>query len=346
MRRGRPALPTTLVLLLAATVLVASMAAALGIGAVPVPLSTVVEVVARRLGAPGLDVRLLDDQIVWQLRMPRVLGAAAVGAALACCGAVLQALTRNDLADPYLLGISSGAAVGAVTVIVLGVSVAGLAGSTAVAAAGFAGALGALVLVLAAGRGGSLSPGRTVLAGVATAQVCGAYTSMVVILAGDADAARRVLTWTLGSVAGLRWGSALAVAAVAVLSTVAFVAMAGQLDALAFGEASARSLGIDVERLRWVLMVLTALVTACLVAFSGAIGFVGLVVPHVVRFLTGPQHRLLLPLAALLGAVLLVWADTLARSLVQGQEIPIGVVTALVGAPFFAHLLRRGRVAS
>ena len=348
MRRGRPALPTTLVLLLAATVLVASMAAALGIGAVPVPLSTVVEVVARRLGAPGLDVRLLDDQIVWQLRMPRVLGAAAVGAALACCGAVLQALTRNDLADPYLLGISSGAAVGAVTVIVLGVSVAGLAGSTAVAAAGFAGALGALllVLVLAAGRGGSLSPGRTVLAGVATAQVCGAYTSMVVILAGDADAARRVLTWTLGSVAGLRWGSALAVAAVAVLSTVAFVAMAGQLDALAFGEASARSLGIEVERLRWVLMVLTALVTACLVAFSGAIGFVGLVVPHVVRFLTGPQHRLLLPLAALLGAVLLVWADTLARSLVQGQEIPIGVVTALVGAPFFAHLLRRGRVAS
>lgn len=348
MRPGRPALSATLALLLAAAVLAASMAAALGIGAVPVPLSTVAEVVARRLGAPGLDVRLLDDQIVWQLRMPRVLGAAAVGAALACCGAVLQALTRNDLADPYLLGISSGAAVGAVTVIVLGVSIAGLVGSAAVAAAGFAGALGALVLVLvlAAGRGGTLSPARTVLAGVATAQVCGAYTSMVVILAGDADAARRVLTWTLGSVAGLRWGSALAVAVVAVLSTAAFVAMAGQLDALAFGEASARSLGIEVERLRWVLMVLTALVTACLVAFSGAIGFVGLVVPHVVRFLTGPQHRLLLPLAALLGAVLLVWADTLARSLVQGQEIPIGVVTALVGAPFFAHLLRRGRVTS
>lgn len=342
MIRGRPAL-STLVLLLAGAVLLLSMAVALGIGAVPVSLSTVLQVVVRRLGAEGLEVSLLEDQIVWQLRMPRVLGAAAIGASLACCGAVLQALTRNDLADPYLLGISSGAAVGAVTVIVLGVSVVGLVGSAAVAAAGFVGAWGALVLVLvlAAGPGGSLSPGRTVLAGVATAQVCAAYTSMVVIMAGDADAARRVLSWTLGSVAGLRWGTALTVSVVAVVSTVLFISVAGQLDALAFGESSARSLGIEVDRLRWLLMVVTALVTACLVAFSGAIGFVGLVVPHVVRFVTGPQHRLLLPLAALLGAVLLVWADTLARSWVQGQEIPIGVVTAIVGAPFFAYLLRR-----
>ncbi|GAA4744526.1 iron chelate uptake ABC transporter family permease subunit [Nocardioides endophyticus] len=331
--------------LVAMLLLAASMAVALGIGPVSVSVGDVLAVVARRLNLGAYDVSPLDDQIVWQLRLPRVLGAAAVGAGLAVCGVVLQSLTRNDLADPYLLGISSGAAVGAVTVIVLGVSFAGLVGSAAVTAAGFVGALGSLVVVLAlaAGRRGSLSPTRTVLAGVAVAQVCGAYTSLLVIMTGDSDAARRVLTWTLGSVAGLRWSSAVIVSVVAIVATAAFVAFADQLDAFAFGETSARSLGVDVNRVRWALMVGTALVTACLVAFVGAIGFVGLVVPHIVRILTGPGHRVLLPMSALVGAVLLVWADTIARTLVDGQEIPIGVVTAVVGAPFFAWLLRRTR---
>ena len=330
-------------MLAAALLLAASMALALGIGPVSVPVGDVLTVVARRLNLGAYDVSPLDDQIVWQLRLPRVLGAAAVGAGLAICGAVLQSLTRNDLADPYLLGISSGAAVGAVTVIVLGVSLAGFVGSAAVTAAGFLGALGSLVLVLvlAAGRGGSLSPTRTVLAGVAVAQVCGAYTSLLIITTGDSDAARRVLTWTLGSVAGLRWGSAVFLALIALAATLFFVSFAHQLDAFAFGETSARALGVDVDRVRWILMVGTALVIACLVAYTGAIGFVGLVVPHVVRMLAGPGHRLLLPRSALVGAALLVWADTIARSLVDGQEIPVGVVTAVVGAPFFAWLLRR-----
>lgn len=331
------------VVAVAVLVLAASMAIALGIGAVRVPVDTVAEVVLRRLRLGEFDVTLLDDQIVWQLRMPRVLGAAAVGAGLAVCGAVLQSLTRNDLADPYLLGIASGATVGVVTVTVLGVSVAGLVGSAAITGAGFVGALGALVvvLVLAAGRRGALSPTRTVLAGVIVAQVCGAYVSLVVLMSGDQTAPRRVLAWTLGSLAGMRWDSAVLVAVVAVVGTALAVALAGALDAFAFGETAARSLGIDVERVRWTLMVGTALVTACLVAYAGAIGFVGLVVPHMVRFLTGPAHRLLLPLSALVGAILLVWADTIARSLVDGQEIPVGVVTAAVGAPFFCWLLRR-----
>lgn len=217
--------------------LLASMAVALGIGAVRVPVGADVETVMRRMHLGDFDVTLLHDQLVWQLRMPRVLGAAAIGAGLACCGAVLQSLTRNDLADPYLLGISSGAAVGAVTVIVLGVSFAGLGGSAAVTVAGFLGALGslAMVLLLAAGRRGSLSPTRTVLAGVAVAQVCAAYTSMVVIMDGDSDAARRVLSWTLGSLAGLRWESAVLVTVVAVVATAVFTGMADALDAFAFG---------------------------------------------------------------------------------------------------------------
>ncbi len=336
----RPAAPVVAVLVLGAT-----MAVALGIGPVRVPVADVFDVVARRLRLATPEVSLLHDQIVWQLRMPRVLGAAAVGAGLAICGVVLQSLTRNDLADPYLLGISSGASVGAVTVIVLGVGFAGMVGTAAVGAAAFAGALGALLLVLAlaTGRDGSLPPARTVLAGVAVGQACAAYTSFVVIVRGDSEAARRVLDWTLGSVAGVRWESAVVLSVVAVVATLGIMCFADSLDAFAFGESAARSLGVEVTKLRWGLLVGTALVTALLVAHSGAIGFVGLVVPHMVRLVIGPGHRMLLPMAALVGATVLVAADTAARTVADGREIPIGVVTGVVGAPFFAWLLRRGR---
>lgn len=327
--------------------LVLTMTIALGIGAVSIPVDRVASVVLQRFGL-GDGGSALDDQIVWQLRLPRVLGAAATGAGLAICGAVLQSLTRNDLADPYLLGISGGAAVGAVSVIVLGVSVAGLISATMITLGAFVGALVSMVLVLAlaTGRSGALPPGRTVLAGVAIGQICVAYTSFVVIMSGDHDAARRVLSWTLGSLAGLRGGSTLFLCIVVVLAIVLIMAFAADLDAFAFGEASAGSLGVSITTTRWTLLVGTALLTASLVAFTGAIGFVGLVVPHVVRLIWGPLHRRLLPLSALLGAILLVWADTIARSLISGQEIPIGVVTAVVGAPVFAWFLRReGRAA-
>ncbi|WP_375003863.1 FecCD family ABC transporter permease [Aeromicrobium sp. CTD01-1L150] len=338
-RRG----PLGLGLLLLGVLLV-TMAVAATIGSVNLPLGTVVDVVLRRLGViEGADVTLLQDRIVWQLRMPRVLGAAATGAALALAGAVLQSLTRNDLADPYLLGLSGGAAVGAVTVIVLGVGVAGLVGSSMIAVGAFVGAMGALLLVLtlATGRSGDLPPARTVLAGVAIAQICAAYTSFIVIMSGDHDAARRVLSWTLGSLADIRWTTALVLATVAFGALVAIMFFASDLDAFAFGESAATSLGVPITAVRWSLLVGTALVTATLVSFTGAIGFVGLVIPHVIRLLCGPLHHRLLPLSALAGAVLLVWADTAARSLVAGQEVPVGVVTAVIGAPVFAFLLRR-----
>lgn len=335
-RTARP-LGAVLTVLLAGAVVVA-----VGIGSVHVPVADVVDVVLRRFGL-AVDASVVDDRIVWQLRMPRVLGAAATGAGLAIAGAVLQSLTRNDLADPYLLGISGGATVGAVSVIVLGVGVAGLAGGAALGTGAFVGALVALVLVLvlATGRGGDLPPARTVLAGVAVGQVCAACTSFVVMTSGERDAARRVLAWTMGSLAGVRWSGAVVLLVVVLLAVVLVLAFAADLDAFAFGDASASSLGVPVERVRWILLVGTALLTACLVAHTGAIGFVGLVVPHVVRLVCGPLHRRLLPLSALAGAILMVGADTAARSLVNGQEIPIGVVTAVLGAPVFAWLLRR-----
>ena len=323
--------------------LLGSVVVAVGIGSVHVPAGDVIEVIRGRLGLPAEGVTVIDDRIVWQLRMPRVVGAAATGAGLAIAGAVLQSLTRNDLADPYLLGVSGGATVGAVSVIVLGVSVAGLVGGAALGAGAFVGALVALalVLMLATGRAGDLPPARTVLAGVAIGQLCAAYTSFVVMISGDHDSARRVLAWTMGSLAGVRWQSATILLVVALGALVGIIAYAADLDAFAFGDASASSLGVSIQRVRWLLMVGTALLTACLVAYTGAIGFVGLVVPHVVRLVAGPLHRRLLPLSALAGAVLLIWADTAARSLLDGQEVPIGVVTAVFGAPLFAFLLRR-----
>lgn len=315
---------------------------ALGIGSASIDPVTVIEVVARRLGA-GLDVSVFADRIVWQLRLPRVLGAAATGAGLALCGAVLQSLTQNDLAEPYLLGISGGATVGAVSVLVLGISVGSVAGVVLVGVGAFAGALGALVLVLmlAAERSGALPPSRVVLAGVAIGQICAAGTSFMVIASDDHDAARQVLSWTLGSIAGVRWTGALTLLAIVAAALLLVLAYASSLDAFAFGETAAGALGVHVHTTRWVLMIATALVTAGLVSFTGAIGFVGLVVPHLVRLVCGPLHGRLLPLSALAGALLLVLADTFARSIIPGQEIPIGIVTAVIGAPVFASFLRR-----
>ncbi|MFB7470654.1 FecCD family ABC transporter permease [Kitasatospora sp. NPDC056184] len=344
----RPAGPgrRAAVLAVAAALLLATALLGLAVGSQHEPVRTVIEVVVRRLGLGDPHVTLLDDQIVWQLRLPRVLGAAATGAGLAVCGAVLQTLTGNDLADPFLLGISDGAAAGAVTVIVLGVGVSGAVGTGAVATAAFAGALLAavVVLALAGARTRTLPTTRTVLAGIAVGQLCGAYTSFAVLVLGDRNAARGVMEWTLGSVAGLRWPTAVFLTAVALAGITVLASSARDLDAFAFGETAARSLGVHVERTRWVLVATAALVTACLVANTGVIGFLGLVVPHVVRLVCGPRHALLLPVSALVGASLLVGSDIVARSVLPDREIPVGVVTAGLGAPFFAWLLwRQGR---
>ncbi len=325
-------------------VLLGSSIVVLGVGSVAIPAGDVLDVVARRMRlVDGAGVTVLTDRIVWELRLPRVLAAAAVGAALAQCGCVLQALTGNDLADPYLLGISSGAAVGAVAALILGWTLPGVPATIGVAVTAFVGGITALVLVLAlaAGRSGSLPPTRTILAGVAVGQLSGALTSFVVMVFGGLSGAREVMTWTLGSFGGVRGPGAWLVCVVTGIATIALIGSARTLDAFAFGETSARSLGIPVERARWVLFVGCALLTAVTVAVVGPIGFVGLTVPHIVRLVVGPAHRVLLPLSALGGAVLMLWSDTAARSLAPGQEIPVGVVTAAVGAPVLVFLLRR-----
>ncbi|PZR55540.1 iron ABC transporter permease [Xylanimonas oleitrophica] len=328
---------------LGAVVLVASVVLAVTIGPAALGPGDVWRSVTTHLGVGDLlgvtPPDRLPDAMVWQLRLPRVLTAAAVGAGLAVCGVVMQSLTRNPLADPYLLGLSSGASLGAACVLVLGATV-------LLPVAAFVGATAALVATLAlaaaSGRGG-LAPARTVLAGLAVGQLAAAATSFVIFWSAKGDQYREILSWLMGSVAGATWTSvAIAGGAVLVLGT-ALACTGSLLDAFTFGDTAASALGVPVQRVRWTLLVGVALLTGALVSQSGSVGFVGLILPHAVRLLVGARHRALLPLSALAGASFLVWADTLARTVFEPRELPVGIVTAAIGAPVFAALLWKGR---
>jgi iron complex transport system permease protein len=302
--------------------LVASVTFSVTLGPAQISPAEAWSSILAHLGVGESMVSTLRDGIVWELRMPRVLTAAAVGAGLALCGAIMQGVLRNPLADPYLLGLSSGASFGAVTVIVLGFAV-------ALPLAAFAGALVALLAtLLLAGSGGRIATSRAILAGIAVSALLGAMTSLVIFWSATGDSYREILGWLLGSLAGATWSAAaIALTAVAVIG-MPLLLSAGPLDAFAFGERAAASLGVSATRTRWLLLAATALLTGCLVAVSGSIGFVGLIVPHAVRLLVGSNHRALLPLSMLTGAIFLVWADTFARTLFDPRELPVGIVTA------------------
>ncbi|MEU6923422.1 MULTISPECIES: iron ABC transporter permease [unclassified Streptomyces] len=316
------------------------MVLAIGIGAVNVPAGDVWTVLVHHATGRGAVDDIALDQIVWQFRTPRVVLAAVVGAGLAVAGAVLQTLVSNPLADPTVLGFSHGASLGAVLVITLGG--AGL-GGLGVSGAAFAGALLAGLLVFALGqRRGRLAPTRLVLAGVAVGYVLLSATSFVQLRATPTEL-RGVMFWMLGSVSGARWSQLPAVTAVVAIGTALLASFGRRLNALLAGDESATSLGVDVHRTRAVLLVVAALLTGTVIAVAGGIGFVGLMIPHLVRLALGADHRRLLPLSALLGAVYLVLVDLLSRTVDRPNELPLGILTALLGAPFFLWLLRRNK---
>ncbi|WP_239456480.1 putative F420-0 ABC transporter permease subunit [Nocardioides solisilvae] len=339
-RRRRPD-PWVLWLPALLVVLLASMSWTVTLGAADLSVREVWGVIGERLGLGGVlgdsGLTVLREGIVWELRLPRVLTAAAVGGGLALSGAVMQALTRNPLADPFLLGLSSGASTGAVLVLLLGLSV-------VLPVAAFAGALAALAATLLLARSlGEITPSRTVLAGLAVSSFAGAVTSMLVFWHADGDSFREVLNWMLGSLAGADW-AAVAIAWGALLLVGLPVLLQGRvLDAFAFGDSAAAGLGVDVGRTRWLLLGGTALLTGAMVSVSGAIGFVGLVLPNAVRLVVGSRHRRLLPLSVLTGAIFMVWVDTVARTLFEPREVPVGIITVLVGAPVFVLVLLRHR---
>jgi len=323
--------------------LLASVVAGVGIGAVSVPAGTVAQVVTHHLlgwpGEPTWSAAL--DSIVWQVRLPRVLLGALVGAGLAICGVALQAMVRNVLADPYLLGVNSGASSGAAAAILFGVG----AGFTeyALQTTAFLGALAASLLVFVVARtAGRVTSIRLLLAGVAVGYALYAATSFLIFASGSAEGARSVMFWLLGSLALAQWNIPLAIVAVVVCGSVALLTLAGRrLDALAIGDETAHTLGVRPDRLRLQLLVAVALCIGVVVSAAGSIGFVGLVVPHLARRAVGGSHVRVVAVAALIGATLLIWADILARTLFAPQELPIGIITSLVGAPFLLVLIRR-----
>jgi iron complex transport system permease protein len=325
------------VLALCALLLLAAITLAVAAGSVGLSPGTVWSVIYDHLtGHPRSSVA---DAIVWELRLPRVLLAAVVGAALATAGSVVQALVRNALADPFLLGVSSGASVGATTVLLFG-AFASL-GLWALSVGAVLGALGAMIIVFVVARqGGQLAPLQLTLCGVVMAALFESITSFLVFR-GNPQATQSVLFWLLGSFGNATW-SQLPAAAVALFLAMAYLlSQARALNALALGGDVATSLGVDVPVLRRNLFLITSLIAGLSVAVSGVIGFVGLVVPHIVRLLVGSDHRRTLPVGALVGATFMVLADLLARTVVSPQEMPIGVITAIIGAPLLIILIRR-----
>lgn len=312
---------------------------AVSIGEIPIPLATTAKAVANRIFGASFELSRIHEGIVWDYRLSRALLAASCGAALALSGAILQALLRNPLAEPYVLGISAGASTGAVAVMILGFGY----GALTLPAGAFLGAVLAFVLVsaLAAGAGGGLD--RIILAGVAGSQLFNALTSYIVTTSANAEQARGVMFWLLGSLAGVRWPDVYLAAPVALAGFAVAMFHARALDAFTFGVDAAAALGIAVNRVRMVLLAATALMTAAMVSIVGSIGFVGLVIPHAARFLVGPAHGRLLPASALIGAIFMVTADIVSRIIVPQQILPIGVVTALFGAPAFAIILYKAR---
>ena len=325
-----------------AGLLLVSLALCVGIGPVTIPPSTVVSIIGHNLGLPLEQTwTASEESIIWEMRVPRVLLGLAVGAGLAICGAALQGMVRNILADPYILGISGGASTGAAAAILFGFAAG--AGQYALPASAFLGALAASLLVFFLARAnGQVTSIRLLLAGIAVGYALSATTSFLIFASDNAEGSRSVMFWLLGSLALARWDAFLMLVLAIALATTAFLVLwSRRLDALAIGDETARALGVPPVATRIQVLTAVSLCTGAVVAAAGAIGFVGLVVPHLARRLVGAAHARLIPVTAMLGAALLIWADAGARVLMQPRELPIGIITALVGAPFLLILIRR-----
>ncbi|MFI9585658.1 iron chelate uptake ABC transporter family permease subunit [Streptomyces sp. NPDC052236] len=336
-----PARPRAYVLtasLLLALLLLSLLSA--GLGAYDIPLGDILASFQHRLGLGGRSLDRVGESVLWNVRLPRVVLALLVGASLGCAGALMQGVFGNPLAEPGVIGISAGAAVGAVAAIALGLS---FFGNWTVTVCAFVTGLATVLLVYAMSRSGGRTEVVTlILTGIAVNAFAGALIGLFIFFADNAQITQ-ITFWQLGSLSQATWPKVLAVLPCALVGLAIAPLYARKLDLLTLGERPARHLGVDVERLRIVLVLVVALLTAAAVAVAGIVSFVGLLVPHLLRMANGPGHRFLVPGSALGGALVLVAGDLAARTVAEPAELPLGVLTALFGSPFFFALLRRTR---
>jgi iron complex transport system permease protein len=345
LRAGRPAASFTMTVLLLA--LAGTATIAVTVGAAGIPLSRLPAALGVWAGEAHDPLAARDHLVLWSIRIPRIAAAAMVGGLLAASGAVMQGLFRNPLADPALVGVSSGGALAAAAAIVFTDSRLGealrFAQAELLPLAAFAGSLATTALLYGiASRSGRTSIAIFLLAGVAITAIANAGIGLLVFLADDRQL-RDITFWLLGSMSGATWPKVTTLAPVLALSLAACISIARGLDLLVLGDAEAFHSGVDVERLKRISILLVSAMTGAAVSVCGVIGFVGIVIPHLLRLVIGPAHRLLLPASTVLGATLLVGADTLARTIVAPAEMPIGILTAAIGAPFFLAILLRQR---
>jgi iron complex transport system permease protein len=339
--------PASLTLICLVIALAGAALIALTVGAAGIPLARLPAALGLWADASATPNLARDQLVLWSIRIPRIAAAAMIGALLAASGAIMQGLFRNPLADPALVGVASGGAFAAAAAIVVtdsrfGASVLFMQHQLLPIAA-FAGSLvTTIVLYMIASRSGRTSIAIFLLAGLAIAAIANAGIGLLVFIADDRQL-RDITFWLLGSLSGVTWAKLTALAPVLGIALVACLSIARGLDVLVLGEAEAFHSGVDVERLKRISIVLVSAMTGVAVSVCGVVGFLGIVVPHLLRLMIGPAHRLLLPASMLLGAVLLVGADTMARTIVAPAEMPIGILTAAVGAPFFLGMLLRQR---
>lgn len=296
----------------------------------------------------GIKIGNLDEilnstlfDIIWGVRMPRVLLGAFAGMALAMVGVIMQATIQNPLGDPYILGLSSGASLGATFSILIGFS--GVLSSFGAPLGAFLGALIASIFVYFLAKiGGRITPFKMILAGMVISSICSSLTSLIIFLSKDNEGIRTVNFWMMGSLAGAEWSNIVLPIAISVIPLIYFFTQYRNLNLMVLGDETSITLGLNIEKHRKIYMILSSLITGVIVSVCGTIGFVGIMIPHIVRLIFGTDHKTLLPFSALVGAIFLIWADVIARCAITNMELPIGIITSVIGAPFLLWLMVKG----
>ena len=341
MRNRSKEISVALVMLLLAVLLMLAFLWALSIGTVKLSFVQIYEGIVNQFTS-GMAIETAGQgpvhDIIWLLRLPRLVLAALVGMGLSVCGVIMQAVVKNPLADPYILGISSGASLGATAAILLGIGVA--LGENFVGIAAFIGAfamsLGVLFISNLGGRSNSI---KLLLGGMALSAVCGAFSSFIVYFANNKEGMQSIAYWMMGSFAGAKWENLMIIAPIVILAVLFLWTQSRKLNLMLLGDESALTLGTDLHIYRQIYLLVSSLIVGFVVYSAGMIGFVGLVVPHVIRMLVGTDHKRLIPVAALTGAIFLVVADGLCRVIIPRTELPIGILISLIGAPCFVYLM-------